>query len=123
MIKSCEELIVWQKGMILAERAYEIVRILPKEELFALGAQMRRAAISIPSNIAEGFGRGTRAEFAHFLVIARGSLYELNTQVELAQRFGYVTETNEYKQISLEVSRLIHTWIQKLQTQPEITTC
>ena len=85
-------LAVWQKAMVLTGMAYELIGKLPKEEQYALAGQMRRAAVSIPSNIAEGRGRQTDEEFRRFLYIARGSCYELNTQFLLCVRFGYLSE-------------------------------
>ena len=76
---SCEDLIVWQKAMDLTTEIYRLVKFLPREETYALSDQMRRAALSIPSNIAEGHGRNSNKEFANFLSIARGSLTELRT--------------------------------------------
>ena len=76
---SCEDLIVWQKAMDLTTEIYRLIKFLPREETYALSDQMRRAAVSIPSNIAEGHGRNSNKEFANFLSIARGSLTELRT--------------------------------------------
>lgn len=82
---------VWQGAMELVQHVYAVSRAFPQHELFGLTSQLRRAAVSVPSNIAEGHGRGSRAEFAHHLSIARGSLSEVDTQVELAVRLRYVT--------------------------------
>ena len=87
-----KELVVWQKAMTLTEEVYRIVRYLPKEELFGLSEQMRRAAVSVPSNIAEGQGRNTDGDFNRFLLISRGSLMELETQLELCKRLNYISE-------------------------------
>ncbi len=89
-IKSYGDLEVWQRGVALAEEVYRLTRAFPPTERYGLAAQMQRAAVSVPSNIAEGWGRGSRADFLRFLAIARGSLYELTTQVIIAQRVGYV---------------------------------
>ena len=89
-VKSYEELVVWQKAMVLARKVYVLQRGLPKEELYGLGDQIRRAVVSIPSNIAEGFGRESSNEFKHFLSIARGSLYEVKTQLQLAANLDYL---------------------------------
>jgi len=85
-LKSFRELIVWKKSLDLAERIYRATERFPKREIFGLALQMRRAAVSIPSNIAEGQSRNSRNEFRHFLGIARGSLAELETQIELSAR-------------------------------------
>ena len=83
-MKKFEELIVWQKAMEFAEAVYKVQRKLPREETYGLGDQIRRAAVSVPSNIAEGCGRDTDADFQRFLCIARGSLFEVRTQLDLA---------------------------------------
>jgi len=80
-VSNYRDLIVWQKAMDLTVEIYRIAKKLPKEELFSLSDQMRRAAVSIPSNIAEGNGRQTKGEFQHFLRIAKGSAAELETQL------------------------------------------
>ena len=87
-----KELIVWQKAMDLVTSVYSLVKLLPKEEQYCLSAQMRRAAVSVPSNIAEGKGRITDAEIIHFYRIAQGSNMELETQLILCSRLTYLTE-------------------------------
>lgn len=89
-IESYENLIVWQKSMDLVTAIYELTRQFPKEEVFGLTSQMRRAAVSIPSNIAEGSRRGSRKDFRNFLLIAYGSGAELETQIKIAKRLSYV---------------------------------
>lgn len=91
-IKNYRDLLVWQKAMDMTIMLYRIVRKLPKEETYALSDQMRRAAISIPSNIAEGFGRNSTKEYTHFLYITKGSVCELETQLVLCVRIEYLTE-------------------------------
>lgn len=88
MGKSYKELVVWEKAMELAEETYKLVEKLPKQETYALSDQMRRAAISIPSNIAEGQRRNSTKEFKQFLSIADGSCAELETQILIAIRIG-----------------------------------
>ena len=83
------ELLVWQKAMDLTIEVYRLVRELPAEEKYALADQMRRAAISVPSNIAEGQGRDSVKEFIRFLSMARGSLRELSTQIEICERLNF----------------------------------
>jgi four helix bundle protein len=90
MGKNFRDLDVWHLGVELAETVYRVTARFPKSELFALTSQMRRAAVSIPSNIAEGRARGSSREFLHFLSISRGSLAELETQLELAIRLDYI---------------------------------
>jgi four helix bundle protein len=87
-VRSYRDLIAWQKAMNLAEQAYQATRGFPDNEKFGLTSQMRRAAVSVPSNIAEGFGRARKLEFKRFLEIARGGLFEFQTQAELARRLG-----------------------------------
>lgn len=83
---------IWKDGIELSKIIYELTRNFPKEEIYGLTSQMRRAAISIPSNIAEGAGRDTNKDFAHFLTIAKGSSFELDSQLILAKELGYITE-------------------------------
>ena len=93
----CEDLIVWQKAMDLTVEVYRLVKFLPREETYALSDQMRRAVTSIPSNIAEGHGRNSNKEFANFLSVARGSLAELRTQLQICHRLKYFSESeSEY---------------------------
>ena len=108
--QSYRDLIVWQKAMSLARQAYTLTRGLPKSEAYGLLTQVRRAAVSVPSNIAEGHGRLTDSQFRHFLGNARGSLYEMQTQVELAGGLGYIEEklVEELMVQGGEVARLIN---------------
>ncbi len=107
-VKSYEELVVWQKAMILAKSVYCLQKQLPKEEVYGLGDQIRRAVVSIPSNIAEGFGRGSQNEFKRFLAIARGSLFETKTQLQLAAELGYLRIAPEMFLLINEVGKLIN---------------
>ena len=90
IINSYKDLNVWQKSMELARIVYSIVKLLPREELYALSDQMRRAVISIPSNIAEGYYRNSTRDYIRFLSIAKGSLGEIETQLMLCEDFGYL---------------------------------
>ena len=90
-IKSHRDLIVWQKAMVLVTDVYSLTKVFPREEIHGLTAQTRRAAASVPANIAEGQGRRLGREFHQFLGNARGSLMELDTHLELALRVGYLT--------------------------------
>lgn len=103
------ELIAWQRGMDFVEAVYRLSQRFPREELYALTNQLRRATVSVPSNIAEGQGRGVGAEFGHHLRIANGSRQEAETQILIAVRLGYVTEDEIAEVIALaeEVGRLI----------------
>ncbi len=104
------ELKVWQKAMDLTVEIYSIVKLLPREEMFALSDQMRRAAVSIPSNIAEGQGRDTMKEFIRFLSVARGSLRELSTQLEICERVHYLTQsqTTNANQMIEEIDKMLN---------------
>jgi four helix bundle protein len=90
MEKPHKKLDVWELSMDLATQVYQETRAFPKEEIYGLTAQIRRAAVSIPSNIAEGAGRQTKREFANYLHMAQGSLSELDTLLELAVTVGYL---------------------------------
>ena len=90
MIKSHRDLRVWQAGMDLSVSVYKATELYPKSEVFGLASQMRRAASSIPANIAEGFSRQHKPEFVQFLHVAKGSLSELETFIDLSERLGYL---------------------------------
>ena len=107
-VRRYEELLVWQKAMLLAKMVYAVQKHLPKEEMYGLGDQIRRAAVSVPSNIAEGFGRDTDKEFRHFLSIARGSLYEAKTQLELAESLCFLQIPSDLIDLFSEVAKLIN---------------
>jgi four helix bundle protein len=89
-MKNYKDLQVWQKAFELCAVIYQITKKFPKEELFGLVSQMRRCAVSVPSNIAEGHGRGSNKEFAHFLRISIGSCNELETQIMLSEKLKYI---------------------------------
>jgi four helix bundle protein len=91
MLRSYRDLVVWQKAIELAVLIYRLSEAFPRSEIYGLSSQMRRAGVSVPSNIAEGYGRGSRKEYLQFLFIAQGSLKELETQTILAQRMNYAT--------------------------------
>ena len=92
-VKCYRDLQVWQKSMDLCVDVHNVALLFPKHELFGLSAQLNRSVVSVPSNIAEGHGRRTTADFIHFLSISRGSLNEVETQLTLAMRYGYVSST------------------------------
>ena len=93
MLQSYRDLLVWQRAMELAVLAYRLTENFPKREVYGLASQLRRASVSVPSNIAEGYGRGGRKEYLQFLAIAQGSLKELETQVILAERLMFATSS------------------------------
>lgn len=106
-------LIVWQKAMQLVRIVYSLVKAFPADEKFALSDQIRRAVVSIASNIAEGCGRASNKDYAHFLAIARGSLYEVMTQLEMAQAFGYVKSLSEVEPLAKEIVRILGALLKK----------
>jgi four helix bundle protein len=93
-IKSYKDLVVWQKSIALVKQVYQVTRTFPADEKFGLVSQMRRAAVSVPSNIAEGHARNTTGEFIQFISHAEGSLAELETQVILSVELKFCSETN-----------------------------
>ena len=117
-MKSYKELIVWQKAMDLVEEVYRLIKAFPKEEIYALINQVRRAVVSIPSNIAEGQARQSKAEFLNFLSIAQGSLAEVETQLLLAIRLSYLSESETQKAMQLreEISKMLASLRKKLAT-------
>ena len=119
MIKDFKDLIVWQKSMELASVVYLLVKKLPKEELFALSNQIRRAVVSIPSNIAEGQGRNSTKEFIHFLAIAKGSKAELETQLLLCAQINYLNNSDIETAINLihEIGKMINALQKSLTTK------
>ena len=94
-IESYKDLEVWQRGIDLVEMVYSVTKMFPDEERFGLTNQLRRAAISVPSNIAEGWGRNSRKDYLRFLAIARGSLHEVQTQITIAGRVDYLDSDQE----------------------------
>ena len=116
-IKTFRDLIVWQKSKVLVKKIYDITAGFPKEEIYGLTNQMRRCAVSVPSNIAEGFGRGSRQDYARFLKVASGSLYELETQVEISYDLGYNDNQLSLNVISdiNEIERMMCSLINKLE--------
>ena len=104
-----QDLKVWQKSMDLVMEVYALTKLLPKEELYGLSNQMKRAVVSIPSNIAEGQQRGTKRDFAKFLIIARGSNAELQTQLIICERLDYLHSGQTEKAITLthEISKML----------------
>ena len=111
-----QSLIVWQKAMRLAKVVYEVSGQLPREERFALADQLRRAAVSIPSNIAEGSKRGSKKEFAQFLKIAHGSLSEVETQLMLARELYPKVHLNQALALAQDVGALLFTLGKKLNS-------
>lgn len=115
-MNSYKDLIVWQKSVDLAVRVYRSTESFPKHELFGITSQMRRCSISIPSNIAEGQRRGHKAEYIQFLRISFGSGAELETQLLIAYKIGYLTEDsfNELKDLLEEVMKMLNKLLSNL---------
>lgn len=111
-----KDLIVWQKSMELAPIIYRLTSRFPRDEVFGLTNQIRRAVVSIPSNIAEGFGRGSDREFIHFLRIAKGSAAEVETQILISEDLHYVSSDDAQTALSLcdEILRMLGTMIVKI---------
>ncbi|MBF6639922.1 four helix bundle protein [Flavobacterium sp. J49] len=108
---------VWQKSMILTTNIYFTTKNFPKEEIFGLTAQIRRSAISISSNIAEGFGRDSNKEYLRFLNVSIASLFELQTQLEIGKNIEYLTEQefNKIYEDSRELERMLVSFINKIK--------
>lgn len=111
-----QKLIVWQKGILLTKKIYLATKTFPKEEMFGLTDQLKRSSVSIPSNIAEGYGRNTRTDYKRFLSIALGSVYELQTQIVISNDLNLISENDFTELISLaiEIDRMLYTMIKKL---------
>jgi len=120
MIKSHRDLIVWQKSMTLTVEIYRLTRSLPTREQFGLVSQLQRAAVSIPANIAEGHSRGSRGDYRRHISVARGSLAEMETHLELARRLGLVPEraSATAESLTTEVGRMLSTLLYRLKQTP-----
>ena len=114
------DLLVWQKAVHVAKAIYEVTQGFPKAEVYALTSQIRRCAVSIPSNIAEGFGRRRSGEYVRFLRIARGSIFELETQLLIALEVSFLDE-KEYTRVCAlidEVERMLESLLRKVEAVP-----
>ena len=119
MTQSFRDLTVWQRALKLTVAIYKLSQGFPREELYGLTAQIRRAAVSIPSNIAEGQGRGSVGEFRQFLCIARGSNFELQTQLEIARAlsFGGPAVIEKAESLSHEVGKMLYGMLESLPSR------
>jgi len=117
VIRSYRDLVVWQKAMELVAEIYRLTRAFPADEMFGLVSQLRRAAVSIPSNIAEGYGRTSTGEYKQFLGHARGSLWEVETQILIAQKLKYLgdEETDGLLKLATETGRILQGLIASLK--------
>jgi len=119
VVKKYQDLIAWQKGIALVAEVYSISSNFPREEMYGLTSQVRRAAVSVPSNIAEGQGRASSGEFVQFLCHARGSLYEVETQVIVAEDLCYISAEQAEGLIQRigELGRILNGLITSLQAR------
>ncbi len=115
-INSFRDLLVWQKGMSLVTEIYQCTQNFPTNEQFGLTSQMRRSAVSIPSNIAEGYGRNSTGDYKRFLQVAVGSLFELQTQIEISKNLHFINEIVYKKLIenAQELDRMLLSLIKKI---------
>jgi len=115
-IKTYRDLLVWQKSLILVTNIYKASKSFPKDETYGLTSQIRRCAVSIPSNIAEGYGRKSTSDYIRFLNIATGSLYELQTQLEICLNLQHLNKSSfdELYESSREIERMLSSLTKKL---------
>ena len=115
-MRTYRDLIVWQKAMQLVTEVYVSTKTLPAEERYGLVSQMQRSAVSVPSNIAEGYGRNSTNDYIRFLRIANGSLFELQTQLEIACNLGFLTKEtfSRLYENSREIERMLSSLIKKI---------
>ena len=118
-VNTYRDLIVWQKAMQFVTLIYTITKKFPKEEAYGLISQIRRSSVSIPSNIAEGYGRRSSNDYIRFLQISIGSLYELQTQLEICLNLKYVSQLmfNDINEKSREIERMLSSLINKLNSK------
>ncbi len=115
-IKTYRDLLIWQKSMELVTEIYSWTNSLPDSKKFGLTSQLRRSSVSIPANIAEGFGRNSSGDFKRFLNISMGSLFELQTEFEIAKNLGFISEEifNQFYESSREIERMMSSFISKI---------
>jgi len=118
-VKTYQELIAWQKAIELVTEVYAATRDFPRDEIYGLTGQLRRAAVSIPSNIAEGQGRASSGEFIQFLCHARGSLYEVETQVIIANNLSYLSQAQRNSLVAeiSQLGRILNALITSIETR------
>lgn len=117
-VKSYKDLLIWQKGISITNLVYTLLKSFPTDEVYALTSQIKRSTISIPSNIAEGFGRNSVKSYLNFLKISRGSLFELETQLIIAENQNYIQDIELYNEILsliIEEGKMINSYINKLE--------
>jgi four helix bundle protein len=116
-IKTYKDLLIWQKGIELTDDIYSLVKTFPNDEIYSLTSQIKRSTISIPSNIAEGFGRNSTKSYLNFLKISRGSLFELETQLIIAKNQNFIQNIELFDKIMkmiTEEGKMINSYINKL---------
>jgi four helix bundle protein len=116
-MKTFRDLLIWQKSMNLVTEIYQLTNSFPKEEIYGLSSQIRRSAISIPSNIAEGYGRDGNSDFLRFLNISISSLFEIQTQLEISYNLKYINQIqfNKTNGESREIERMLSAFIRKIK--------
>ena len=118
-IQSYKDLLIWQRGIEIVALVYQLISNFPKDEIYALSSQIKRSAVSIPSNIAEGYGRQSTQSYIQFVKIARGSLCELETQLLVAEKLGFVKLESLYSDIIKQIteeSKMINSFLNKLES-------
>ena len=117
-MKTYKDLIVWQKAMGLVTEIYEVTKTFPEEEKYGLTSQVRRSAVSVPSNIAEGYGRNSTDDYRRFLQVSISSLYEMQTQIEIAYNLKYLAgdKFRILYDLSREIERMLSSLIRKVKT-------
>ncbi|MEO8516527.1 MAG: four helix bundle protein, partial [Flavobacterium sp.] len=121
-IKSYKDLLIWQKGIEIVCMTYKLVSSFPKDELYALSSQIKRSSVSIPSNIAEGYGRQSTQSYIQFIRIARGSLCELETQLLVAKKLDFFNDEKLFLELStqiIEESKMINSFLNKLESSKQ----
>ena len=115
-MRNYRDLIVWQKAMELVTETYNHTKSFPEEERYGLTSQLRRSSVSLPSNMAEGYGRNSTQDYIRFLRIANGSLFEMQTQLEIAQNLGFLKEESfsNLFELSREIERMLSSLIRKI---------
>ena len=115
-MNSYRDLLIWQRGMALVTYVYSLTKLFPKDEQYSITSQIRRSAVSIPSNIAEGFGGHHKQDYLRFLEIARGSLYELQTQLEISKNVNYLNKEELTKTIEMcnELEKMLNSFIKTI---------
>ncbi|PKP39341.1 MAG: four helix bundle protein [Bacteroidetes bacterium HGW-Bacteroidetes-13] len=118
-INSFKDLLVWQKGIELVKEVYKVIEKMPQEELFGLSGQIKRSVLSVPSNIAEGWGRNSTLSYLHFLKISRGSLFELETQLIIAKELEFISSDalNKIDKLIHELSKMLNSLIKSIKNK------